>query len=182
MNLQNENTNGNEGRCGDSGNGVCVRVSQGVAAPVVDVWDAWLNPTALGCWMFGPNVRDEQVLHLKVEPHVGGRFSFLVQRGSNQIDHVGIYRLMDKPKLLEFTWGVVGDSEDESTVTIRFHSNEAAVSPSEDNYITIELEHRLPAAWADYASRTAEAWAKMLGHLNDYLASSGISRKNETEP
>src|SRR5690349_13009430 len=43
------------------------------------VFDAWLNPAGMERWMFGPEVRDEEIVHLRVDARVGGHFSFLVR-------------------------------------------------------------------------------------------------------
>lgn len=34
----------------------------------------------------------------------GGRFSFLVLRGGEEIDHVGEYIALERPRRLAFTW------------------------------------------------------------------------------
>ncbi len=68
---------------------VQVRVVRSFAAPAERVFDAWLDPTSIGKWMCGPALRDEEVLHLEIDPRVGGKFSFLVRRQGTEIDHVG---------------------------------------------------------------------------------------------
>ena len=43
---------------------VIVRVTQRFSVPPERVYDAWLDPELLGSWLFGPSVRDEEVVEL----------------------------------------------------------------------------------------------------------------------
>jgi len=142
----------------DSSNpAVKVRASRSFAAPPEWVFDAWLDPARIGTWMFGAAARDEEVLHLKVDPRVGGKFSFLVRRQGSEIDHVGTYREIDRPRRLVFTWGVAGQSSDESVVTIEIRGTDAGCD--------LTLTHEMDPKWTDYASRTEAGWIKMLNGL-----------------
>jgi uncharacterized protein YndB with AHSA1/START domain len=135
-----------------------VTVIQRFAASPERVYDAWLEPEMIGNWMFGPALRDEKILHLKVEARVGGRFSFLVRRPGNEIDHVGMYLEMERPRRLVFTWGIAGESADaESRVTIDIVPLAGGCE--------LTLTHEMDPKWADYADRTRAGWTKMLGVL-----------------
>lgn len=98
----------------DSGT-VDVAVHRPFPVPAEHVFDAWLTPRRLGQWMFGPGVRDEKVVRLDVDPRVGGRFSMLVERGGERIDHVGDYLVIDRPHRLAFTWGVAGEPDQDGS-------------------------------------------------------------------
>lgn len=67
------------------------------------VFDAWLDPEMIGRFMFGPALREETIIHLNLDARVGGAFSFKVRRGDQDIDHVGHYREIDRPRRLVFT-------------------------------------------------------------------------------
>jgi uncharacterized protein YndB with AHSA1/START domain len=121
------------------------------------VFDAWLDPEMIGKFMFGPALRDEEVLHLTVDARVGGSFSFLVRRQGQEIDHVGTYQEIDRPRRLIFTWGVVGSSTDESRVIIDI--------VSVDSGSELTLTHEMDPKWADYADRTRAGWTKMVEAL-----------------
>jgi uncharacterized protein YndB with AHSA1/START domain len=136
---------------------VKVVVTRPFAASAEQVFDAWLNPAMIGRFLFGPALREEEVLHLQTDAQVGGRFSFLVRRQGKEIDHVGLYREINRPSRLVFTWGVAGESTDESVVTI-----EISPLPSGSQ---LTLTHDMDPKWADYASRTEAGWTKMLGAL-----------------
>lgn len=132
------------------------------------VFDAWLDPMMIGRFMFGPNLREETVLHLKLDAQVGGSFSFKVRRGDQDIDHVGTYREIGRPRRLVFTWGIAGESVDESVVTID-------IVPRKDG-CELMLTHELQPQWADYAPRVAQGWTAMLTALADVLPVDAATR------
>lgn len=68
------------------------------------VFDAWLDPTWIGSWMFGPDGGDERVVRLGVEPRVGGNFSFVIDRLDVETKYHGKYLELERPHLLVFTW------------------------------------------------------------------------------
>ena len=140
---------------------VIVRITRRFSASPQRVFDAWLDPAMIGRWMFGPALREEEVLRIAVDARVGGSFSFLVRRGGHQIDHVGEYLEIDRPRRLVFTWGIREHLPDTSRVTIE-------IVP-QDTGCEINLTHELHPDWADYAKRTEEGWTKMLGMLGTLL-------------
>jgi uncharacterized protein YndB with AHSA1/START domain len=143
---------------------VMVRVTRRYSASPERVFDAWLDPEMLGRWMFGPALRDEEVVRIGVDARVGGSFSFLVRRGGVEIDHVGTYREIDRPRRLVFTWGIAGESADESVVTIDVVPRDAGCE--------LTLTHAMDPKWKDYADRTQAGWTRMLDVLAPTLESS----------
>ena len=121
------------------------------------VFDAWLNTEMLQKWMFGPAVRDEEIVRLSIDARVGGKFSFVVRRQGAEIDHVGTYLEIDRPRRLVFTWGIAGESTDESRVVI-------TIVP-EGSGCELTLTHEMDPKWAEYADRTQAGWSKMLDML-----------------
>ena len=127
--------------------------------PATAVFDAWLDPGAIGRWMFGPTVRDERIRHLRLDARVGGSFSFEVERGGKPIEHVGTYQAIDRPAHLAFTWGVAGDTP--STVDVTLTDTATGCDAT--------VVHTLAPQWADAAARTQAAWTFMLGTLDREL-------------
>ena len=82
------------------------------------IFDAWFDPVWLGRWMFGPSVRDGLIVRLTLDARVGGKFSFVVNRQGTEIDHVGEYREIDRPRLLVFTWATRDRLSEASRVII----------------------------------------------------------------
>lgn len=140
-----------------------VRVTRYFEASPERVFDAWLVPRSLGQWMFGPRVRDENVVRLDVDPRVGGNFSLKVERNGELIDHVGRYLEIQRPRRLVFTWAVKDDSDDApSEVHIDIEASGSGC--------VLTLAHRMDAKWSDYADRTRDAWTTMLDALANLFA------------
>lgn len=146
---------------------IVVSVIRNFPVPRERVFDAWLDPALIEGWMFGAAVRNEEILHLRNDPRVGGRFSFLVQRGEQRIDHVGTYLELDRPRRLAFTWAavLVGADEDVDEASSRVTIELIAAGDGCD----LTLTHEMDPKWADYAERTRMGWTKMLGDLADAL-------------
>ncbi|MGH8061176.1 MAG: SRPBCC family protein [Pseudoxanthomonas sp.] len=137
-----------------------VRVTRYFEASPESVFDAWLVPRTLGQWMFGPRVRDENVVRLDVDPRVGGSFSLKVERNGELVDHVGQYLEIERPHRLVFTWSIKDDSNDApSEVHIDIEASGSGC--------VLTLVHRMDVKWSEYADRTRDGWTTMLGALAD---------------
>lgn len=134
------------------------RISHRFTRSPEHVFDAWLEPEWLGQWMFGPKVREEEVLHLKVNPTIGGDFSFLVRRGELEIDHIGEYLEIERPRHLVFTWGIRQEEGTEfSRVTVE-------IEP-ESGGCTLRIAHEMAPEWADFVDGAQAAWQRMADAL-----------------
>ena len=142
---------------------VSARVTHRFSAPAERVFDAWLDPAMIGRWMFGPGVRDEEVVRISLDSRVGGPFSFGVRRQGEEIDHTGNYLELDRPRRLVFTWSGSGSS-DSSRVIIDIAPLDAGCE--------LTLVHELHPSWAEYAGRARDAWTKMLTALATTLGQS----------
>jgi uncharacterized protein YndB with AHSA1/START domain len=134
-----------------------VRVIQRFTAPPERVFDAWLDTTMLGHFMFGPTLRDEEIVRLALDARVGGAFSFVVRRQGQEIDHIGRYLEIDRPHRLVFTWAVAPDPDDSSRVVIEIAALETGCE--------LTLTHEMQPKWAEFAERVQSGWSKMLAAL-----------------
>jgi uncharacterized protein YndB with AHSA1/START domain len=128
--------------------------------PPQRVYDAILDPAMIARFMFGPLLREEEILHIRNEPRIGGEFSFKVRRGKDEIDHVGTYLELAPPKRIVFTWAIAPE-KDGSTVTID-------ITPTPEG-CSLRLMHEMAPKWADFVDRSRDAWEKMLGVLATLL-------------
>jgi uncharacterized protein YndB with AHSA1/START domain len=133
-----------------------VSVTRSFHAPAERVFDAWLDAKMIGSWMFGADVRDEEVVRISIDPKIGGCFSFVVRRDGQELDHMGEYLAISRPTHLEFTWSVK-PSSDNSRVSIDIVQREGGCE--------LTLTHELHPGWASYASRTEAGWNKLLDSL-----------------
>jgi uncharacterized protein YndB with AHSA1/START domain len=138
------------------------------------VFNAWFDPVSLGRWMFGPGVRDEQIVRLTVDARVGGRFSFVVKREGGEIDHVGEYLEIDRPHLLVFTWATRDRLPEMSRVVVEITPHGAGCE--------VKLTHLMSARWSAYVDKAADAWTKMLDALERAIAQDAGARTPEKSP
>jgi uncharacterized protein YndB with AHSA1/START domain len=126
------------------------------------VFDAFLDTRMIGRFMFGPGVRDEEIVRLTNDPRVGGAFSYIVRRQAAELDHVGEYIEIDRPRHLVFTWTVRQDpSGGDSRVVID-------IAPIIDG-CELTLTHEMPQGWDHFIEGSREAWGKMLDKLTEIL-------------
>jgi len=74
-----------------------ITVTKNFNVPAKKVFDAWLDTDFLSKWMFGPDVRDEEIIKLETNPEKYGTFSFMVRRGDDVLNHLGTYLEVDRP-------------------------------------------------------------------------------------
>ena len=135
---------------------VTVRVTHRYAAPPERVFDAWLDPRTAGKWLFAtPTGRMTRV---DIDARIGGRFS-IVRKDGEEIEHVGEYLELDRPRRLVFTFGVPKFSADITRVTI------GIVSSGTGCELTLTHEGVLP----EYSERTPEGWRMILDSLERVL-------------
>jgi uncharacterized protein YndB with AHSA1/START domain len=135
---------------------------QTFSVPPQRVYDAILDTSMIARFMFGPLLREEEILHIRNEPRVGGAFSYKVRRGESDIDHIGKFLELDPPKRIVFTWSIAGEGDDDpSVVTIDITPTPGGCS--------LRLIHEMAEEWADFVDRSRGAWEKMLGVLATLL-------------
>ncbi len=136
-------------------------VTKRFSASAERVFAAWLDPDQLGRWMFGPNVREERIVRLDLEPRVGGKFSFVVNRAGQEFDHVGEYLEIDRPHRLVFTWGTRDTLPETSRVRVEIRPLDPGCE--------LTLTHEMAPRWSAFAEQAAGSWRRMLDALADVL-------------
>ena len=131
-----------------------VVVRRTIRASAEVLFDAFLDPYALSEWMRPGSIRSAVAT---VEPHVGGRYEVIMQAESGPIPHTGVYRLIDRPRRLVFTWHSPNTGDNETLVTVDF----VADGERTEVVVTHEL---LPEAAKPSHSR---GWTSGLEHLDE---------------
>ncbi|HKA56985.1 MAG TPA: SRPBCC domain-containing protein [Gemmatimonadales bacterium] len=131
-----------------------VVVERIVPAPPRQVFDAWLDPEALGHFMCAaPGIT---VTRVECDPRVGGKFLIVMTVGDQDIPHRGEYLAIERYTRLVFTWLSV-HAGDGSRVTVRF-----AERPGGNTKVT--LEH-MGLADAQACASHHDGWSNILEEL-----------------
>ena len=72
-----------------------------IHAPITDVFDAWLDARLMAIWL---KPRPEVATIVSMDSRVGGALRVAMRAGGREEIHEGIYRLVDRPNRLSFTW------------------------------------------------------------------------------
>jgi uncharacterized protein YndB with AHSA1/START domain len=116
-------------------------------------FDAWLDP-GKAVRFLAPNILT--VGAFDNDPREGGDFRLVMQEGDIQIEHVGRYIVIERPRRLIFTWVSPGTDHRLSLVTVVF-------TPT-DNGVRIDIDHEgLPDG--ERAGRHERGWASILDKL-----------------
>ncbi|UCI07197.1 SRPBCC family protein [Mesorhizobium sp. B1-1-8] len=93
-------------------------ITRNFEAPSTRVFDAWLTREEWQSWI-GPDGVDCEIS--KLEPHVGGQYRLEMHMGGQApIAVAGVFKIIDRPRTLSFTWGAEGDLSRQSLVTLTF--------------------------------------------------------------
>jgi uncharacterized protein YndB with AHSA1/START domain len=136
-----------------SGEGNVVRVTRCFDASRERVFDAWLDPANAGQWLFATPTG--QMVRAEIDPRVGGAFVFTDRRDNQDVEHVGRYLEIDRPRRLVFEFAVPRYSTEFTRVHIDLQPLPAGCE--------LTLSHE--GVWTDYVERTRDGWGKLLAGL-----------------
>jgi uncharacterized protein YndB with AHSA1/START domain len=157
---------------GGSSDPIVIVVSRRFDAPAERVFDAWLDPSAVGQWLFA--TPGGKMVRVEIDPRVGGEFQVFEQRGEMVAEHYGRYVEIDRPRRIVFLFAVTKftePNEDVSRVTID-------VTPAGSG-CEVTLTHEIDPRWAEYVDRTRGGWTKILEKLHNMLESTSTAAHAE---
>lgn len=139
------------------------KVTHRFSASPERVYDAWLDPAKVRAWMsaalkgFGMSGDMKRV---EIDARVGGKFFFSDMREDGEAKHWGTYRVLDRPRTIEFNW-IVDESQDEelSIVTITIEPDGTG------SFVTI-VHAKI---WEAYVERVEGGWSNMLRNIDVLL-------------
>lgn len=130
-----------------------VRVIRPFSASPEHVFDAWLDPEKAGQWLFA--TASGRMVRVEIDARVGGSFAFVDRREGEDVEHIGDYLEIDRPRRLVFTFAVPKFSSERTRITIEIVRSGAGCE------LNLTHEGVLP----DYASRTEAGWTGILDGL-----------------
>jgi uncharacterized protein YndB with AHSA1/START domain len=120
-------------------------------APPEEVFDAWLDPTRARRFLF--TTAESEVIDCEIEPRVGGDFRIIDHRHEQgDVDHVGEFLEIDRPRRLAFTFGVPQFDETMSRVTLE-------LAPSGGGCELTLTQQDVPDEWVE---PTRSGWSMIL--------------------
>ena len=125
--------------------------------PMERVFDAWLDPAKAGRFLFATPTG--KMVRVEIDARVGGSFN-ITRRDGEDVEHVGTYLEIDRPRRLVFTFGVPKFSAQMTRVSIDLKPLPTGCE------LTLTHEGVLPE-WLD---RTREGWGMILDGLSACLA------------
>ena len=130
-----------------------VRVTRRFSAVAERVFDAWLDAEKASRWLFA--TPDGVMVRAEIDARVGGAFAFVERRAGEDVEHVGEYLEIDRPRRLAFTLRVPKYSAATSKVIIEI------VPQGEGCELTLTHE-QVPE---DFREQTASGWESILDAL-----------------
>ena len=134
-----------------------VQVTRRFSASAERVFDAWLDPNTAGKWLFAtPTGKMSKV---KIDTRVGGSYLIVECREGTNVEHIGEYLEIDRPRRLVFTLKVPKYSQENTKVTLEIRALESGCE------LTLTHEGVLP----DYIASTTSGWNMILDQLSATL-------------
>lgn len=128
-------------------------VTHRYAAPAERVFDAWLDPAVARRFLF--TAPGGEVVRCDIDARPGGRFTIVDRRDGGDIEHVGAYLVVDRPRRLVFTFAVPQFDPTETTVSIDIEAD--------GDGCRLTLTHTdVPPEWVE---QDREGWTMILGAL-----------------
>jgi uncharacterized protein YndB with AHSA1/START domain len=121
------------------------------------VFDAWLDPAKARNFLFGTPT--DKMVRVEIDARVDGSFN-ITRRDDEDVEHVGTYLEIDRPRRLVFTFGVPKYSDQMTRVSIDLKPLPTGCE------LTLTHEGVLPE-WLDSGR---EGWGKILDGLSAHLA------------
>jgi uncharacterized protein YndB with AHSA1/START domain len=132
---------------------VTIRVTRRFTTSAERVFDAWLDPQIAEKWLFATPTG--QMVKVEIDARVGGKFNLTDQRNGEDVEHLGEYLEIDRPRRVVFKFVVPKDTKIWTQVTIEI------VPQSSGCELTLTHEGVLP----EFKERGENGWTMLLGGL-----------------
>jgi len=123
-------------------------------APREIVFQEWIDPEGIRVWMCPGNATSTEAT---LDVRVGGSFR-LVMKGKDR-DHVqtGIYKIVDPPSKLVFTWVPADNPGAATMVTVEFfaHGEESEIVITHEGFQEPDGAERYQGGWGTIAKKFA---------------------------
>jgi uncharacterized protein YndB with AHSA1/START domain len=133
--------------------GATVRIARHFEASAERVFDAWIDPHTAGRWLFATPTGE--MLRVEIDARIGGTFIFVERRNAEDVEHIGEYLEIDRPRRLVFKFVVPKYSSVYTRVAIDIEPSRAGCD------LTLVHEGIL----AEYVEQAQSGWKAILDAL-----------------
>lgn len=133
-------------------------VSRRFRVPAEVVYDAWLDGSKLGRWLFV--TPGGELVRAEADGRVGGNFTVIERRGEVLAEHFGTYLELERPRRIVFQFHT-NHEESPTLVTV-------AIRPLPDG-CELTLSHELEPKWESFRDRATAGWTMILEGLGRLL-------------
>ena len=134
-------------------------VTHSFGHPPERVFDAWLDPAVARRFLFA--TPSGEMIKAEVDARVGGRFTFIDRRPDmGDVEHVGEYLTIDRPRRLVFTFGVPAYDPGLTTVDVE-------ITPTAGGCQVRLTQRDTPDEWVEPST---QGWAMILAALEGALS------------
>jgi uncharacterized protein YndB with AHSA1/START domain len=130
-----------------------VRVIRRFEASAERVFDAWLDPRRAGKWLF--TTPTGKIVRVEIDARVGGSFVITDRRDGEDVEHLGTYLEIERPRRLVFEFRVPKYSKEPTRVSVNI------IPTASGCELTLTHEGVLP----EFMERTQQGWGKILSGL-----------------
>jgi uncharacterized protein YndB with AHSA1/START domain len=107
--------------------GYVVRIERTFTAPAEDVFDAWTSPEVMRRWLHP--AADWETPEAEVDLRVGGKVRVVMRRpDGTEIEALGQYTLIDRPRRLVMTWTFGDEPSNEQLIELSFVESEGSTT------------------------------------------------------
>lgn len=124
------------------------------------VFDAWLDVDLAREFLFA--TQGGEMIRAEVDPRVGGRFIFVDRRNEGDAAHYGVFKEIDRPRRLVFSFSVEMYEVNAAKVIVE-------IAPLATG-CQLTLTQEMPPEYAEYKERSEKGWAMILESLERALA------------
>jgi uncharacterized protein YndB with AHSA1/START domain len=135
-----------------------LKVTRHFDFPIERVFDAWLDPARASKFLFATPTGT--MVRADIDARVGGSFCFTDRRDGEDVEHVGTYLVIDRPRLLVFTFGVPKYSNVMTKVSIEIKPLATGCE--------LTLTHE--GVLTEWLEKGREGWVKILEGMSSFLS------------
>ena len=135
---------------------VMVRVTHTFSASAERVFDAWLDAGRMGKWLFATPTGE--MIRAEVDPRVGGSFTVTERRDGEDVEHIGEYVELERPRRIVFLFQVPKFGPDRDRVVVDIKALAAGCE--------VTITHELAPADAEVKESVHRGWSDILRGLD----------------